>query len=96
MRWASLLLSFLLSLPPLLAEKGTPAGDGAIHDQVMMKLAGDAEVKGGGIDVDVQNGVVTLKGRVDSNKQKDKASRLAKKVKGVTQVENHLVVGPPK
>jgi osmotically-inducible protein OsmY len=43
----------------------------------------------------VKDGVVTIKGRVDTEKGKNRASKLARKVKGVKQVENDLVVGPP-
>jgi hyperosmotically inducible periplasmic protein len=70
--------------------------DDRIYDQVRMKLTGDPDVKGGiGLDVTVKDGVVTLKGRVDTEKARNRASKLAKKVKGVTQVENDLTVGPP-
>jgi len=42
--------------------------------------------------VDSQQGIVTLTGAVGTKKQKDRASSLAKKVKGVKQVTNNLVV----
>jgi osmotically-inducible protein OsmY len=61
-----------------------------------MRLATDADVKGGALDVTVTDGVVTIKGRVDTDKAKSKASKLAKKVKGVKDVDNELLVGPPK
>ena len=45
------------------AEKDkAPVTDDSVRDQVMMRLAGDTEVKGGGIDVAVTDGAVTLKG----------------------------------
>jgi osmotically-inducible protein OsmY len=69
--------------------------DDRISDQVRMRLATDADVKGGALDVIVKDGVVTIKGRVDSDKGKQKATRLAKKVKGVKEVDNELAVGPP-
>ncbi|MGH9638838.1 MAG: BON domain-containing protein [Bryobacteraceae bacterium] len=43
----------------------------------------------------VHNGVVVLKGRVDTAKGKRKATKLARKVKGVKKVDNELKVGPP-
>ena len=43
----------------------------------------------------VKDGQVTLRGRVDSDKGKKKAEKLAKKVKGVKSIDNELVVGPP-
>ncbi len=70
--------------------------DDRISDQVRMRLAVDQDVKGGAFDVSVHDGVVTIKGRVDSDKGKSRATKLAKKVKGVKEVDNELIVGPPK
>ena len=69
--------------------------DDRIYDQVRMKLTTDADVKGGGLDVSVKDGVVTIKGRVDTEKGKSRAAKLARKVKGVKDVDNELQVGPP-
>ena len=83
------------SLCTLLAQQPASTPDDRISDQVRMRLAGDPDVKGGADDVTVHDGVVTIKGRVDSEKGKNKATKLAKKVKGVKQVDNELQVGPP-
>lgn len=80
----------------LLAGQKAPISDDRISDQVRMRLTTDADVKGGADEVTVQDGVVTIKGRVDTEKGKSKATKLAKKVKGVKSVENQLEVGPPK
>jgi osmotically-inducible protein OsmY len=81
----------------LAAQKpAAPTPDDRISDQVRMRLATDADVKGGALDVTVSDGVVTIKGRVDTEKGKTRATKLAKKVKGVKEVDNELVVGPPK
>jgi len=74
----------------LLAQK--KVSDDVIVDQVHVKLGEDAEVGGQQIDVDAHQGAVTLKGKVRSDKQKSKAEKLAKKVKGVTSVNNQLVI----
>lgn len=58
-----------------------------------MKLATDADVKGGDLDVQVKDGAVVLKGKVDTDRAKRKAETLAKKVKGVKSVDNELTVG---
>jgi osmotically-inducible protein OsmY len=71
------------------------SADGRISDQVRMRLATDPDVKGGALDVVVNDGQVTLRGRVDTEKGKKKAEKLAKKVKGVKSIDNELVVGPP-
>lgn len=93
MRILAVLLTFVLCVAPLLAQKEAK-GDGAIRDQVMIRLAGDQDVKGTGISVEVQNGVATLTGKVESDKIRSKAEKLAKKVKGVKSVVNQLAVGP--
>ncbi|MBV8819366.1 MAG: BON domain-containing protein [Acidobacteriaceae bacterium] len=92
-----LLAVVLLSVSTLAVSQAqkpsTP--DDRISDQVRMKLATDPDVKGGALDVTVHDGVVTLKGRVDTDRGRSKATKLAKKVKGVKQVDNELQVGPP-
>jgi hypothetical protein len=88
---SSLLVLFLLASVCLAADK--PMTDDAIVDQVRLKLAADPDVKGGAINVDCKAGVVTLAGAVDTSHAKDKATKLAKKVKGVKQVVNNLTAG---
>ena len=95
------LLALALLLGGTLAQTASPAGQNAmnpddrISDQVRMRLATDADVKGGALDVTVSGGTVLIKGRVPSEKGKAKATKLAKKVKGVKAVDNQLTVGPP-
>ena len=93
MRFFSFLLIFALVLTPLMAQK-KPITDDTITDQVKVKLANDAEIGGMNIDVDVKQGVATLSGRVRTDKQRSKAEKVAKKVKGVTSVNNRLEVRP--
>jgi osmotically-inducible protein OsmY len=64
--------------------------DDMIHDNVMIKLASDQIVKGGALTVDVKQGIVTLTGQVENTKQKDRATKVAKSVKGVKQVVNNI------
>jgi osmotically-inducible protein OsmY len=75
---------------PAFAQKAP--SDDEIHDKVMQRLANDRDVRGGGIDVDVKDGVVTLTGSVREDRQKSKAERITKKVQGVKQVINRLQV----
>lgn len=98
MKRLALLLVLVLSavcVPVLAGGQKAPGSDDRISDQVRMKLATDPDVKGGALDVTVADGVVTIKGRVDTDKGKSKATKLAKKVKGVKSVDNELQVGPP-
>lgn len=85
---AFLVLAFVASV--CLAADKTVINDNAIYDNVRIKLAADAEVKGGALKVDVKDGVVTLAGQVDTERQKSKAAKLAHKVKGVKQVINDI------
>jgi hyperosmotically inducible protein len=93
-RFLWLALGLVLLLTPLLAQKQKQITDDTVRDQVMVKLANDPDVGGMPIDVDVKQGIATLKGKVRSDKQKSKAEKLAKKVKGVTGVTNQLVISP--
>lgn len=88
MRLISLLLLFALIVPTLVAQ-GTP-NDDRIYDDVRRRLADDADVKGAAIEVTITKGAITLKGRVHDEKAREKATRIAKKVKGVTTVDNQL------
>ena len=93
-RFLFLSLGLVLPLTPLLAQKQKQITDDTIRDQVMVKLADDPEIGGMPINVDVRQGVATLKGKVRNDKQKSKAEKVAKKVKGVTGVTNQLVISP--
>lgn len=84
-----------LLLTPALAQKGKEKGkEGAIYDQIKMRLANDPDVKGGNLGVEVKDGVVTLQGKVDKERAKLKAEKIVRKVKGVTQVVNQITVEP--
>jgi osmotically-inducible protein OsmY len=85
----SALLFLAASIPALAWQQSS---DDKVHDAVMQKLAGDRDVRGGGLDVEVRDGVVTLRGKIRDEKQKGRAERLTRKVKGVKQVNNELRV----
>jgi hyperosmotically inducible protein len=91
-RFLSVALVLSLVVVPLLAQK--QATDGELTDQVRVRLANDPDVGGMNIAVDVHSGAVTLTGKVRNDKQRIKAEKVAKKVKGVTTVTNQLVVSP--
>jgi len=74
------------------AAADKPLSDAAIDDNVRIRLAADAEVNGGALKVEVKNGVVTITGVVETQRQKDKATKLAKRVKGVKQVVNNITL----
>lgn len=69
------------------------AAGAALTTKVKTALAKDEGMKTmTNIDVDSNNGVVTLKGKVDSAAAKKKAGEIAKKVDGVKSVKNQLTV----
>jgi osmotically-inducible protein OsmY len=88
----TVLVLVLLLQNVCLAKDPPPVTDDTITDQVRIKLASDPVVKGGALTVNVKQGVVTLSGAVEQDKQKEKAEKLAKKVKGVKQVVNNLEI----
>jgi hyperosmotically inducible periplasmic protein len=86
----SLLVILALAAGAWAAEKHL--SDDQLYDMVRRKLADDVVVKGAGLEVEVKDGVVTLKGKVEYPEQKTKAEKLARKVSGVKSVDNQLVV----
>ncbi len=76
---------------PLFADEKS---DNLIYDATRRRLAGDPDVKGGALEVDVKDGVVTLKGIVRTDQAKAKAEKLTLKVKGAKKVVNQLRVAP--
>jgi hyperosmotically inducible periplasmic protein len=71
----------------------TTASNATLTGKVKSALASDAGAKTmTNINVDSNNGVVTLKGRVDTADAKKKAGDIAKKVEGVKSVKNELKV----
>ena len=67
-----------------------PLDNTAIQAEVRKNLVGDGIT---GISINVDNGVVTLTGKVNSTSDRDKAYNDAAKVNGVTRVINRISVG---
>jgi osmotically-inducible protein OsmY len=88
-RLLALLLLVTLAIPMLIAQQKAVTDD-AISDSVRQRLASDADVRGAALDVTVKEGVVTIKGRVHTEKGRKKATELTKKIKGVVSVDNQL------
>jgi len=90
-RLIAVLLLVTLAMPMLVAQKSAVSDD-AISDNVRQRLAIDPDVRGAALDVSVKNGVVTIKGRVHTEKGRKKATEITKKVKGVVNVDNQLAL----
>jgi osmotically-inducible protein OsmY len=88
----ALIALVLFQTVTIAAKQPPPVTDDTITDQVMLKLTSDPVVKGGALKVDVKSGVVTLSGAVEQSKQRDKAEKLARKVKGVKSVVNNIEI----
>lgn len=94
--------ALLISLPPAsipvahaasvhaMAFANKQISDDTVYDNVKRRLAEDSEVKGGGLDIDVKQGIVTLRGKLETQRQIDKATRITKKVNGVKKVVNEI------
>src|ERR1700730_8847667 len=88
-RLVAVLLLVTLAMPMLVAQK-SGVSDDAISDNVRQRLAIDPDVRGAALEVSVKDGVVTIKGRVHTEKGRKKATEISKKVKGVVNVDNQL------
>lgn len=72
---------------------GTQVDDAAITASVKAKLAADGDINPFNIDVDTNEGVVTLQGRVAKEAARTKAEQLARDTNGVRRVVNLITVG---
>jgi hyperosmotically inducible protein len=91
LKFAFLLLAVVLFQTVATAQKAAITDD-TITDQVRLKLTSDYDVKGGALGVEVKDGVVTISGSVELPKQREKAEKLTRKVKGVKNVVNKIEV----
>lgn len=69
------------------------SGDALITAKVKTALIKEPGLSAMKIDVDTANGIVTLKGTVDSIDKSSRARELASTVDGVSSVDNRLIVG---
>ena len=71
---------------------GKGVSDGWLWVKTRYDLAAADDLRDSTINVDVENGVVTLTGTVPTAAQKAKAEQIAKAVEGVTAVKNQIKV----
>lgn len=74
------------------ATAGDKVDDASITAKVNAELAKDKDLSAIRIDVDTKDGVVTLSGPTPSATARERASEIARNVKGVTSVNNQLTV----
>lgn len=74
------------------ATMGEKFDDASITASVSAGLAKDPELSAIKIDVDTKNGVVNLSGPAPTTNARERATEIAKAVKGVNSVNNQLTV----
>jgi hyperosmotically inducible periplasmic protein len=93
--WAAAAI-LVFALTGCQAMTGKSAGrnvdDAAITASVKSTLVANKAVNLTRIDVDTNNGVVSLNGVVDSAQQKDRAEQLTRRVDGVRGINNNLQI----
>jgi hyperosmotically inducible protein len=102
MKTINIALMLALGVPPVLGASacattrmaGEQSDDARITGRVGRRLTLDPEVKRYKIDVDTIDGVVTLRGKVDSETMKTSAEGIARETNGVKDVRNELIVDP--
>lgn len=72
--------------------KGYHRSDERIHEEVCERLAGHGYIDASDIDIQVENGEITLNGMVGSRREKRLAEDLVDRVSGVRDVHNQLRV----
>ncbi|MBI5776607.1 MAG: BON domain-containing protein [Nitrospirae bacterium] len=77
------------------ADEKTPINDAYLTAKAKIALFADARVKGSEITVESAQGLVTIRGKVDSSDAKLAAEGIAKGIDGVKSVKNDLQVVPP-
>jgi hyperosmotically inducible protein len=72
------------------------ARDAAITTEINTELAKDGSLSALKVDVDTADGRVVLRGTAPDAAARERATRIAAGVKGVSNVENHMTVEAPK
>ena len=90
--WFGALVITGLALAPSAAMAQAPkVDDSTLDNRIEELIKASATLKHADIDVSVENGVVTLKGKVPSAAHRTRAGSLAK-IAGVTRVDNQIEV----
>jgi osmotically-inducible protein OsmY len=99
----NLILRLIISLVLVVSVAGCAGGktsestgeyldDSAITTKVKTSILADSKLKTLQISVETFKGAVQLSGFVDSTDHSNRAAEVARKVKGVKTVHNHLIV----
>jgi hypothetical protein len=88
---AMVALAGCLWIPAGLAQNA-PASDGDLQASVAAALSNDAALKGQQVQAFTSQGVVTLKGSVQTEQQRQEAETVAANVAGVAGIQDNIVV----
>jgi osmotically-inducible protein OsmY len=77
---------------PKQESTGEFVDDSAITTKVKADLLADNILKGFEVSVETYKGIVELSGFVDTQATKDRAGKIARKVAGVKEVRNNVIV----
>ena len=88
-----------MSEPASDLERAADSATGAVTDtwiqgKLEASLMADDDLSSFAINTEVEDGVATLTGTVDSDADRDLATQIAMSIKGITDVNNSLVVEP--
>jgi len=83
---------FSCASTPKSSSTGELIDDSVITTKVKALLAADEGLKTFQISVETYKGVVELSGFVDSQADIEKAGKIARSVKGVVSVKNHILI----
>ena len=89
MIWASL-LSITLTLTPLSAQEEKQ--DDVVYDRVIRNLVNDPRLNANALEVAVVEGIVTIRGLVETEKLRVRADKVVRKTKGVKKVVSQVRV----
>lgn len=92
--FTAILVAFAIFIGAAVADQKPAPTDDELVDLVRLQLTKDPAVNGGALTVDAKDAVVSIKGKVRTERARQKAEKLAKKVKGVKAVDNQLIVDP--
>jgi hypothetical protein len=87
-------MGFVILLLALATACSKPPNDAQVTADVQSKLGADSGLQNKQINVQAANGTVTLSGNVDTDAQREAASKYAASEPGVKQVINNLQVAP--
>jgi CBS domain-containing protein len=81
----------LRALAPLLRAPAKAGSDEETHDFILAELGHEVWAPLASIDVDVRNGVVSLRGSLSDERQRDAIKVIAENAPGVTAVHDHMI-----